>query len=127
MIKHSVSAKSGRIKSVDGLRAIAVLSVMLFHFYYQQIAEAGKQNVTPEYFQHVLQYGNMGVYIFFVISGFIISYVTYSQLTDVKSIRLDPPFWLAVIIGVAAPAISMKVLNNDVYVPTIADIFLNIF
>lgn len=123
-----------RIKFVDGLRAIAVLMVVLFHFYYQQITEAGQVRVSPVFLQGVTQYGNMGVYIFFVISGFIVSYVTHNRVTTFRyivsfivkrQVRLDPPFWLAVSMGVVLAIVSVTVLRTNVYVPTGMDVLFN--
>jgi peptidoglycan/LPS O-acetylase OafA/YrhL len=124
-----------RIKFIDGLRAIAVIMVVLFHFYYQQISEAGVQQVEPLYLQDIFQYGNMGVYIFFVISGFIVSYVTYNRVRSLnyianfivkRQVRLDPPFWLTIMLGVFLAFLSVKVLHKEVYIPNIKDVFLNI-
>lgn len=51
-----------RVKGLDFLRAIAILSVLLFHFY-------------PEF----LPGGFLGVDLFFVISGFIITFILYTE------------------------------------------------
>jgi len=53
---------------IDGLRAIAVLSVMIFHF-----------------FPHLLSNGYLGVDIFFVISGFLIT----KHLLGVEGLNLS--------------------------------------
>ena len=45
----------GYIRSLDGLRAVAILLVMLFHFFF------------------ILEIGWIGVQIFFVLSGFLIT------------------------------------------------------
>ena len=52
---------SGYIRSLDGVRALAILLVMLFHFYY------------------VLEIGWIGVQIFFVLSGYLITKILISS------------------------------------------------
>jgi len=51
--------------SIDGLRGIAVLLVLIFH-------------IWPEYFS----FGYVGVDIFFVLSGFLITKIIYSKLEN---------------------------------------------
>ena len=51
------------IKEVDGLRAIAVVSVVLFHLNFP-----------------FFQGGFIGVDIFFVISGYLISYLIFKEI-----------------------------------------------
>jgi peptidoglycan/LPS O-acetylase OafA/YrhL len=53
----------GRIKYIDGLRAFAVLAVILFHFGY-------------------LPNGYLGVDVFFVISGFLITGLLYTECKE---------------------------------------------
>lgn len=48
---------------IDGLRAIAVISVIFYHF-------------LPEFFK----FGYLGVDIFFVISGYLITYIIVQEL-----------------------------------------------
>ena len=57
-------------KDIDGLRAISVLSVILFHF-------GGMKN------------GFLGVDIFFVISGYLITKIIYSNILNDKFSILD--------------------------------------
>ncbi len=55
-----MSLTGGYRKDIDGLRSIAVLSVILFNLGY-------------------VQYGYLGVDIFFVISGYLITSIIYSD------------------------------------------------
>ena len=54
----------GYIKSLDGLRAVAILLVMLFHFFF------------------ILEIGWIGVQIFFVLSGFLITTILLKSRED---------------------------------------------
>lgn len=79
---------------IDGLRAIAVLSVTIFH-------------LNP----HWLSGGFLGVDIFFVISGFLITSLLYRDITDgsfsfktfyTKRIkRILPAFFVVIFVGMA--------------------------
>jgi peptidoglycan/LPS O-acetylase OafA/YrhL len=55
--------KTGYRKDIDGLRAIAVLSVVIFHIYHK-----------------LLPGGFLGVDVFFVISGFLITSTIYKEI-----------------------------------------------
>ncbi len=58
----------GEIASIDGLRAIAALSVMLFHAYYLVSRSVGAGvDVTA-----LWNYGQSGVHLIFVRSGFLL-------------------------------------------------------
>ena len=61
--------KSIKLNGVQGLRAIAVIAVLIFHFY---------PNSMP--------FGYLGVDIFFVISGFIVTYVYGTHVFSLEKI-----------------------------------------
>jgi peptidoglycan/LPS O-acetylase OafA/YrhL len=93
-----------RIQFVDALRGVAALAVVLYHY--------GERIDWHNW-------GNMGVPIFFVLSGFVIAmsvgaYPPVSasflgRFTLRRAIRLDPPYWLSIaatiVIGLAAAAV----------------------
>lgn len=61
---------TSRIQVLDGLRVIAILMVMLYHFYPRFEGYAYSYSFEiPEIFNH----GKLGVPLFFVISGFVIT------------------------------------------------------
>ncbi len=86
----------GRIRILDGFRAIAVISVMLYHYYSQWAPLFNKLSLYPysgnySYFR----LGYLGVQLFFIISGFVIFYTleltpTFIEFWKKRLIRLYP-------------------------------------
>ncbi|HLW37169.1 MAG TPA: acyltransferase [Candidatus Eremiobacteraceae bacterium] len=92
-----------RIGYIDGLRAVAVLSVIVHH------AAKYNQDLNAGPLQHTLYEGAHGVDLFFVISGFCLAYPTLVRLRnegqalfDVaryfahRLVRILPPYYLAI-------------------------------
>ena len=90
----------GRLPTLDGLRGLASLAVMWFHF---------TKQVTPTIGEGVVhlsgKYGWLGVQVFFVISGFVIPYSLhranyriscYGKFLLKRITRLDPPYLLSI-------------------------------
>lgn len=107
------SAIRQRIDFIDGLRAIAVLSVVGMH------ALTSAVRLTPGSLPYrVVVNGSHGVDLFFVISGFCLSYPTlrkaflsgYARF-DVgefftrRVVRIVPPYWCAVAVCLASIAL----------------------
>ncbi len=97
-----------RFTFVDALRGIASLSVVLYH-----AAEGGHITgllaLLPSWVAQALKQGGLGVAVFFALSGFVIAHsvaksrVTYSFVGRFmlrRSIRLDPPYWVAIAIAI---------------------------
>ncbi len=68
-MSRSRSPQSSRIAHIDGLRGVAILSVVLFHAYarWPGLVPTGDSLVVPP-----LAQGWVGVQLFFIISGFVI-------------------------------------------------------
>lgn len=91
-----------RFPVVDALRGLAAMSVVLFHGI-DYIPELLTR--VPQPISRALNLGQYGVAAFFVISGFVISHSLYDRritlgvfkrFTIRRSLRLDPPYWLAI-------------------------------
>ena len=89
-----------RIPSLDGLRALSIGLVLVFH---------SAPNNSPHPFLWILGNGDLGVSIFFVISGFLITSLLLEEHGDTGTIslktfylrrafRILPPFYTFLIV-----------------------------
>ncbi len=109
-----------RYTTIDGLRGLAATAVMLHHFTGHR-AFAPSASVLPSIANQALGVGNIGVPIFFVISGFVISNSIGLSRVDTyyilnfalrRSIRLDPPYWCTILLIVALDIVKSAVLST---------------
>lgn len=77
----SIGNASGRappgrahFESLDILRVVACLAVILYHYTFRGAARDGMTTFSLQEIDCVTKYGYLGVELFFVISGFVISY-----------------------------------------------------
>lgn len=105
-----IISKGAFIPEIDGLRFLAIISVVLFHIHgFLQVKDLNVYHTTytfGEGVKHLLAMGHYGVPLFFVISGFILakpfakSYllggksVVLSQYFIRRLTRLEPPYIL---------------------------------
>jgi peptidoglycan/LPS O-acetylase OafA/YrhL len=68
----------GHLPALDGVRGLAVLMVLLFHF----VAHTTATNRFEAAVNGVLSYGLLGVDLFFVLSGFLITGILYDSRAD---------------------------------------------
>src|SRR3970282_136585 len=95
-----------RYRSIDGMRGIAALGVVVFHLAGNLKPELSI--LLPDFINVIFSYGYLGVPVFFVISGFVISLsVKDSPITANyagnfilrRSIRLDPTYWASIAVA----------------------------
>ena len=108
-ISSAPSVPRDRIAYVDGLRAVAVLAVVVFHAW--QYAGRGGSPVVARLFAM----GAHGVDLFFALSGFCLAYpflrrvrangsadVGFDAFFAKRLVRIVPPYWLALVVLVIA-------------------------
>lgn len=92
---------------IDGLRGLAALAVAWFHLYLGGGAVIHETN--PQWLLRAFSFGRCGVFVFFVISGFVIAHALPSCRTLGavlrfflrRSIRLDPTYWTSMVVALA--------------------------
>jgi peptidoglycan/LPS O-acetylase OafA/YrhL len=117
------TVKSERFVFIDALRGIAALWVLCHHAYYGKHLDL----VTPKMPSWVVTFfksGHYGVPIFFVLSGFVIAYSVSRYRVDLpffgrfvvrRSIRLDPPYWVALALALLLRYISHLAVPTKPY------------
>ena len=96
---------TGRIPAVDGLRGIAILSVMIFHF--RSFGGSLGTALWEKLYANLADLGTVGVDLFFVISGFLITGILfdsrsrpsyYSTFFVRRTLRIFPIYYASLIL-----------------------------
>lgn len=110
-VNSSASTSNSRMVFIDALRGFAAVSVVFHHLTYNSYYSTTLQNLLPSIFALYCDYGRYGVDVFFVISGFVISYSLRDNPADARSLgnfilrrqlRLDPPYWFMLVLVLVA-------------------------
>lgn len=113
-----------RFVLIDALRAFAALWVAVHHLYYRNVALSGAHPL-PEPVHTLFRQGWLGVSVFFVLSGFVIMHSLRSATITPRyigrfalrrSLRLDPPYWLA-LAGMIVLNLVSSALSNETSIP----------
>lgn len=119
-----------RFKTIDGLRGIAAMAVVVFHL--NSATRASFGDWLPPSLDALLRQGHFGVDIFFVISGFVIAYSIRTAAPTLayagrfalrRSIRLDPPYWTAIFAEIGVQALALHWAFSTVPLPSLPQFF----
>ncbi|MFE6867780.1 acyltransferase family protein [Kitasatospora sp. NPDC057692] len=99
-------ARRPRLYALDGMRLLAALSVVCFHWAAYVDVSGVWEGVTPREalprLNQVAAYGWLGVELFFVISGFVICMSCWGKRPGEffvsRVVRLYPGYWVAVLL-----------------------------
>ena len=123
-----------RFRSIDGMRGLAALAVVLFHLSIKMKEEL--QAVLPGFITMVMSYGYLGVPVFFVISGIVISLSVSDKKVTLRyagnfalrrSIRLDFTYWASICFIFVFMALNNQFLGSDTPYPPPGDVLLHMF
>jgi len=101
---RSSSTTKYKIPEIEGMRALAITLVLLFHFFARWTPPLHSQNVYPykiEIARRVSEFGYLGVQLFFMISGFVIlrsleNQANFATFVRARIYRIFPTLWFAI-------------------------------
>jgi peptidoglycan/LPS O-acetylase OafA/YrhL len=114
-----------RIHSLDGLRGIALLVVVLFHIDLF-LGQAG-EGVGARFYHHMVSFGWCGVDLFFVLSGFLITGILYDTLNEEgyyrrfyvrRALRIFPVYYLFLACFFLIVPVLLVALGRGHVIPT---------
>lgn len=85
--------KTVYFENLDGLRFLCFLSVFLFHSFHTDLPEMKASPIYQTIKWGIFGNGNIGVNFFFVLSGFLITYLLIEEKKSEGKIHI-PSFWL---------------------------------
>jgi len=115
-----------RVESLDYLRGIMAVSVMLYHYFSWSFGTLGSETLL----------GKLGIYavsIFYILSGLSLAIVYDKRINNVSDVgtffikrlfRIFPLFWLVVTASIVLKYLSSQVGNSEFDV-TVYTVFLN--
>jgi peptidoglycan/LPS O-acetylase OafA/YrhL len=101
-----------RLALVDGLRGVAASMVVVTHFYERVRDDLSLPGLLAWIFSH----GYLGVAVFFVLSGFVItmsagdrklSSAFVARFALRRAVRLDPPYWFSIVLSLVLGVVAM--------------------
>lgn len=92
-----------RLEVLDGLRFLAAIAVVAYHF--TAMYRVWDRKVEEIFPGQPAAHGWLGVYLFFLISGFVICMSSWGRRVDEfwisRVVRLYPAYWLSVVVSAA--------------------------
>lgn len=123
-----------RYALIDALRGAAAMGVVIAHV----SSNAFRSVISPPlplWFTELCAFGNYGVYVFFMLSGFVIAHnLAAIELTAKnaarfflrRSIRLDPPYWIVISLVLLSRPLAAMVGVRDAGMPSWREVVTNV-
>jgi peptidoglycan/LPS O-acetylase OafA/YrhL len=129
------AASADRLAFADGLRAIAVMWVVLHHLYHGgHIARLAEH--LPAFAIRAMEYGYLGVTIFFVLSGYVMALTTHALDVDGRVagrfllrrlVRLTPPLYASIAVALALAWVEAILRPQTAHMPSPAAVVAHLF
>lgn len=128
-------ATSGRFVFVDALRGVAALAVLGSHVIGSPNNPGLLKIISASTISCIVAAGQTGVDIFFVISGFVIAHSVRKLILSPRGVgafilrrqlRLDPPYWAAMVLCFAVVALKHHRQGAMIPMPAPVDFLWNL-
>lgn len=117
---------SRRFYELDLIRFVAAFAVMMYHYTYRGTLPGGYLSFKFPILGPVFQYGDLGVPLFFIISGFVILMTAQKRewfgFVISRIVRLYPAYWFAVTLT----AVVILVADNSRFSVGLAQYLANL-
>jgi peptidoglycan/LPS O-acetylase OafA/YrhL len=134
-VTGEIQSSTLRFAFADGLRGIAALWVVMFH-----LSKGHHIDKLKDYFPNIfrvvlLDSGSLGVAIFFVLSGYVMTHTIYRYQVDLsfatnftlrRLTRLSPPYYFAILIALIFLMLKSKVTGADVNFPSLSGFLIHL-
>jgi peptidoglycan/LPS O-acetylase OafA/YrhL len=123
-VTKAEAAPVGRIPVLDGLRGIAILLVMVFHFWH--IGFTAGPALWERVYSSAANWGWAGVDLFFVLSGFLITGILYDSRQDPhyyrvfyarRTVRIFPLYYGFLVAFYVITPFTLNLLHKSQYSP----------
>ncbi|AGW40362.1 acetyltransferase [Leifsonia xyli subsp. cynodontis DSM 46306] len=112
------AAPGARLAALDCLRLLAALSVVAYHWLFWGPRYGEVASTVPAPVAALAAYGNLGVQLFFLISGFVIflsaSGRDAASFAAGRATRLYPAFWAGVLLTTATLLVTAQASLPDI-------------
>ncbi|GGP08969.1 acyltransferase [Nonomuraea glycinis] len=117
--------RSARLYELDGLRLVAALCVVVFHYAFSGPVGGHSTVAFPE-LEGVARYGYLGVDLFFLISGFVVLMSAWGRTPRAFAVsrlaRLYPAYW----VGIAATTLVTVTLGAGMFDVSLYQVLVNL-
>ncbi|MBX6355629.1 MAG: acyltransferase [Micromonosporaceae bacterium] len=129
-----------RLEVLDGLRFVAAMMVVAYH--YTAMWHVWRRPVEGIFPHQPAAYGWLGVYLFFLISGFVICLSSWGRGVEAflvsRAVRLYPAYWLSVLatatvlciwpyvdqpVGWRNTLVNLTMFHEPLRVPAVAEVY----
>ena len=119
------------VPQIDGLRFVAILSVMLYHLQgFVAAKSTALSQATPSLLQRILGEGSFGVPLFFALSGYILCrpflggrQVSLKRYFTRRLSRLEPPYLISLLLVFAAKVWTLHLSAASLFPNLVASLF----